>query len=78
MVKIFKEDVSTEILVFIFVIKEEKQILSWNKSSPILRIKREILDMRSMNNSIIKKEEFIQMAKMTILIKKLEGLSILS
>ncbi len=59
-VKIFKEEVSTEILVLILVIKEEKQILLWNKSSPILRIMREILDMKSINSWIIKKEAFIQ------------------
>ena len=60
--KIFKEDVSTEMLVLIFVIKDEKQILSWNTSSPILRINKEILEIKFINNSIIKKEEFIQIA----------------
>ena len=49
-VKIFREDISIAILVFILLIKEEKQILSWNKSSPMLRITREILDIRSINN----------------------------
>ena len=62
MEKIFKEDVSIEMLVFIFVIKAEKQMLSWNKSSPILRINKEMLDIKSINISTIKKEEFIQMA----------------
>ena len=62
MVNIFKEDVSTEIFVLILVIKEEKHMLSWNKSSPILRIDREILDIKLINCSIIKKEEFMQIA----------------
>ena len=61
-VKIFNDDVSIEIFVFIFVIREEKQILFWNKSSPILRINKEIWDIKLINNSIIKKDEFMQMA----------------
>ena len=77
-VKMFKEEVSTDIVEFMLVIKEEKHILWLNKSSPILRIKSEILDIKSINNSIIKNKEFIQIAYNTILIKKLEGLSILS
>ena len=60
--KIFTEDVSIDILVLIFVTKDEKQMLFWNKSSPILRINKEALDIKSINISTIKKEEFIQIA----------------
>lgn len=77
-VKIFKEEVSIEIWELIFEINVEKQIVSLNKFSPILRIKRETVDIKSINNSIIKKEEFIQIPNRSIFIKKLEGLSIRS
>ena len=77
-VKIFNEEVSTEIVVLIFEMSVEKQMVLWNKSSPILRIKREILDINSMKISTIKKEEFMQIPNKIIFIKKLEGLSILS
>ena len=47
--KISIEEVSTEILVFMFKINSEKQIFLLNKSSPKFLIAKEILENKSKN-----------------------------
>ena len=59
------EVVSIEIKLFIFNISSEKQIFSLNKSSPIPRNAKVILETKSSNNSIKKYEELIQMQNIT-------------